>query len=132
MFRVSRLSLLLCVVAGATAAVAENQSHDEVAWLENIPQAVSRADAAGKPVLVDIWAVWCEPCKLMDVTTYRDEDVLRTIEGFVPLKVDADLQEVFIEKYRINAYPTVLVLGDIAKALGTTMTSIVREVEGRG
>ena len=27
--------------------------------------------------------------------------------------------------------PTVLVLGDIAKALGTTMTSIVREVEGR-
>jgi thioredoxin-like negative regulator of GroEL len=110
------------VVAVATSAVAENQSHDEVAWLENIPQAVSRADAAGKPVLVDIWAVWCEPCKLMDVTTYRDEEVLRTIEEFVPLKVDADLQEMFIEKYEINAYPTVLILDgsgrEITRLLG--------------
>jgi len=123
MNRSSRLLLLLCVVAVSTTVFAKKKSHDEdVAWLENIPQAVSQAERAGKPVLVDIWAVWCEPCKLMDVTTYRDEEVVRTLEGFVPLKVDADLQELFIEKYEINAYPTVLVLdGDgreITRLLG--------------
>jgi thioredoxin-like negative regulator of GroEL len=117
------LLLWVCVVVVATSGFAKKKAHDdEVAWLENIPHAVSSAESAGKPVLVDIWAVWCEPCKLMDETTYKDEAVLRAIEGFVPLKVDADLQEMFIEKYEINAYPTVLILDgkgrEITRLLG--------------
>ncbi len=110
MTRSPKLALVLCVAVLATAALAKKSEPAEVAWMESLPQAVAEAERTGKPVLVYIWAVWCAPCKMMEETTYRDPDVRQAIANFVPLRVDADHQQPFIKEYRINAYPTVLVL----------------------
>jgi uncharacterized protein len=44
-----------------------------------------------RPVLIDIGAVWCHWCHVMDQTTYADPKVIELINrAFVPIKVDTD------------------------------------------
>ncbi len=99
------------ILIGAVPARAD-RAIDELAWSANFGEALKKSASAGKPVLVDVWAVWCAPCKLMDQTTYRDPSVKAESENFVLMKVNADVQLPIIERYRVNAFPTVLFLDE--------------------
>jgi thioredoxin-like negative regulator of GroEL len=112
---------LACLLAGWTQAAGE----PPISWLTDTGAATASASASGRPMLIDVWAIWCEPCKLMEQTTYRDERVVRTIGDFVPLKVDADANEVFLERYEIDAFPTTLFLD----AEGREITRLLSHVE---
>lgn len=57
-------------------------------WCEEAFESARRED---KPVLVDVGAVWCHWCHVMDETTYSDPEVAELINAhFVPIKVDRD------------------------------------------
>ena len=54
-------------------------------------EAFARAAAENKPVLLDIGAVWCHWCHVMDRESYEDVETARIInELFVAVKVDRD------------------------------------------
>jgi len=60
-------------------------------------------------VLVDFYTVWCGPCKKLDQTTWKDQQVRDWLSSeAVCLKVDAEKDVPLAEKYRINVYPTVV------------------------
>jgi thiol-disulfide isomerase/thioredoxin len=68
-------------------------------------------DGKKRLVLVDFYTVWCGPCKKLDEITWKDQQVRDWLSGeAVCLKVDAEKDVALAEKYRINAYPTVLLL----------------------
>jgi uncharacterized protein YyaL (SSP411 family) len=65
--------------------------HQPVEWMEWGPEAFARAAAEDKPVLLDIGAVWCHWCHVMDRESYEDAETARLInEHFVAVKVDRD------------------------------------------
>lgn len=104
-------AILLCALPALAAS-------PEISWESGLAKAQQAAKAAHKPILVDVWATWCAPCKLMDKTTYQDERVVGLFDGFVPVKLDADANEAFLERYRVEAFPTVLFLDENGWEIG--------------
>ncbi|MDB5292840.1 MAG: trxA [Phycisphaerales bacterium] len=65
---------------------------------------------SGVPVLVDFWAEWCMPCRMLSPTI---EKIARDYTGKVKVgKVDTDSNRDISIKYSISAIPTVILFKD--------------------
>jgi uncharacterized protein YyaL (SSP411 family) len=65
--------------------------HQPVQWMQWGAEAFAKAVAEDKPVLLDIGAVWCHWCHVMDRESYEDAETARIInEHFIAVKVDRD------------------------------------------
>ena len=63
-----------------------------------------------QPVLVDFWAEWCMPCRMLTPTI---EKLARDYAGKVTVgKLDTDANRDVAVKYSINAIPTVILFKD--------------------
>ncbi|MGB6496185.1 MAG: thioredoxin domain-containing protein [Candidatus Acidiferrum sp.] len=60
-------------------------------WHEWNDAAFARAESEDKPILLDIGAVWCHWCHVIDRESYENAEIARIInENFVAVKVDRD------------------------------------------
>lgn len=60
-----------------------------------------------KPVLVDFYAEWCGPCKLMPSILKEVKSELK--ENVRIIKVDVDKNPVIATRYQIRSVPTIMV-----------------------
>src|SRR5687768_4351820 len=78
-------------LADARSPFLKHGAQQPVRWMPWGEAAFERATRENKPVLLDIGAVWCHWCHVMDRESYEDALTARTInELFVPVKVDRD------------------------------------------
>ena len=67
------------------------------------------AKSTRKLVMIDFKAEWCGPCKMLDRTTWKDENVISTLKDkAVAVKVDVDENSELAAKYSIHSLPTVI------------------------
>ena len=66
------------------------------------------AEAAKIPVIVDLWAPWCGPCRMVSPAL---EQLARDLAGLVKLvKVNVDASPQISQRFEVQAIPTLLVL----------------------
>jgi uncharacterized protein len=66
-------------------------AHQPIDWHEWNDEAFARAKAEDKPILLDIGAVWCHWCHVIDRESYENPAISKIInENFVAIKVDRD------------------------------------------
>ena len=78
-------------LAKAASGYLRSARHQPIEWNEWGPEAFAKAVAEDKPILLDIGAVWCHWCHVMDRESYEDPATAAVInEHFVAMKVDRD------------------------------------------
>ena len=66
-------------------------AHQPINWQEWGEAAFATARAEGKPILLDVGAVWCHWCHVIDRESYENPELAAIInEHYVPVKVDRD------------------------------------------
>lgn len=111
---IGTLALALFVAGGAGAGPTGIQ------WQRGFDEAIARARASGKPVLVDFWAAWCHWCKRLDQTTYADPHVVKLSNGFVSVRVDTEgdaLDVAVAARYDVTTLPTILFISSRGRPL---------------
>jgi uncharacterized protein len=79
-------------------------------WEDWSSGAFARARLENRLVLLDLGAVWCHWCHVMEETTYRDARVVALIESrFVAIRVDQDARPDLSNRYEDYGWPATIV-----------------------
>lgn len=75
----------------ASSSYLRSAMHQPIHWHEWGPEAFETAKRENKPILLDIGAVWCHWCHVMDRESYESPEIAAIInQHFVAIKVDRD------------------------------------------
>ncbi len=100
--------LLLCSAVGLRAESVEQAS--KLHWQPWSDAAFAQARVEHKFVLLDLEAVWCHWCHVMDEITYRDPVVMRLLnDRYVLVKVDQDSRPDISNRYGDWGWPATIV-----------------------
>ena len=86
----------------ASSSYLRSAMHQPVQWHEWSEEAFAKAKRENKPILLDIGAVWCHWCHVMDRESYEDPEVAQIVnERFVAIKVDRDERPDIDSRYQV-------------------------------
>lgn len=113
-------SLIKCPHCGKTNRVPANAAgrprcgncHGGLPWIVDAGDAdfSTVAEQSPVPVLVDFWAAWCGPCRMVSPVL---DKLAREREGAVKLvKVDVDKNPGLSRRFDVQAIPTLMVIVD--------------------
>jgi uncharacterized protein len=122
--------LLLWTLPGYTA----DSKIDWQPWSDSV---FERAARENRFVLLDLEAVWCHWCHVMDEVTYSDPKVVELIKSrYIPVRVDQDSRPDISRRYENYGWPATVVFnadgGEIVKRRGylppEVMVSMLEEI----
>lgn len=111
------VGLLGAVGYGAQSFIKQEQVHAgpefiRVKSLNDINAQVAKAQAQGKPVMLDLYADWCIACKEFEVKTFPKDEVMQRLNKMVVLQADMtpndDIDIAVQEHYEVLGLPTIL------------------------
>jgi uncharacterized protein YyaL (SSP411 family) len=86
----------------ASSSYLRSAMHQPIRWHEWGEEAFAAARRLNKPILLDIGAVWCHWCHVMDRESYDDPEIAQIVnERFVAIKVDRDERPDIDARYQV-------------------------------
>jgi thioredoxin-related protein len=113
-------ALILLLLSSMLSA---SSTKDLIQWQDWSEASFIRAKQENKLLLLNLEAVWCHWCHVMDQKTYSDPKVAQLInQHFIPIKVDHDARPDLANQYRDYGWPATIFLdaagADLVKRAG--------------
>jgi len=102
-----------CILAEVAALAFFSSAQAEVLWEKgSFEEIMAKAGKENKPVMIDFYAVWCGPCKMLDRKTYSDPAVTAFSNKFLNARFDAEKGEgrELARRFKVMNYPTIIFL----------------------
>jgi len=100
------------VRSAGQAASSEHVSFQRIKSLDNLESAVSQANQAGKPAMLDFYADWCVECVRMERNTFGEPEIQSLFEKIQPLQADVtendDVDQALMTRYGVIGPPAIL------------------------
>ena len=83
-----------------------------------------------KPILVDLWADWCAPCRVIAPVLEKIADEFAGEIGIAKIEVDADENMKIAGKYQVRGFPTLILFQhgeELARFSGAKPLHFIRE-----
>ena len=107
------IRLLLLIVWSLSQAVADEQARTPqggIEWQRWSEDIFERAKRENRFVLLDLEAVWCHWCHVMEEITYHDPKVIELIKArYIPVRVDQDSRPDLSNRYEYYGWPATVV-----------------------
>ncbi|WP_269618287.1 thioredoxin domain-containing protein [Zhongshania sp. BJYM1] len=111
----SYLVLLLFLSVIRPISASENSA---IEWRDWSPEVFSEAKKSGKHIILNVEAVWCHWCHVMDQQTYSDPNVAKALaENFIAIKVDHDARPDIAARYRAWGWPATIFFNSNGKEI---------------
>lgn len=82
-----------------------------IRWVDWEASAFDRAKDEDKLILLDLTAIWCHACHVMDETTYVNPQVVELLNSaFIPVRVETDQRPDIEARYKQGGWPTTSIL----------------------
>jgi thioredoxin-like negative regulator of GroEL len=98
-------AVFFLLISGTPGAAAEN----DIKWYNDLRAASAAAQELNKPMMVEFWADWCTPCKIMEKEVYPDPRVAAALsQKMVAVRIHFDLQTQLVRQYKVEAIPYIV------------------------
>ena len=81
----------------------------QISWLSSLPHGQVISHSTGKLLLIDFYADWCGPCKMMDRDLWDDDEMDTLVNYFIPVRIDIDYNRSLATKYSVKGIPKVII-----------------------
>jgi len=105
------LTIVMNILVFTGTLMAGNKPSTPLFLPLSLDKALTLAIKHNRIVFIDFCTSWCGACRKLDEDTWSNGKVIYQLKkNTIPLKLDADKEQMIRDKYKIRAYPTLLFL----------------------
>lgn len=105
--------------AAAAPAKQAPAATSEIGWYRSFDEALAAAKEKELPIIVDFYTDWCGWCKRMDASTFKDPEVVKLMNSYIPAKIDAEKDKQTAARYGVRSFPSFVLVNHDGTAITT-------------
>jgi thiol-disulfide isomerase/thioredoxin len=116
--------IAIALLAGSSLTAQAGQPFDTSAF--------QQAQAAGKPILVDVTAPWCPTCKVQRPIV---QEIEKSTPNLVVYEVDFDSAKDVLKRFRVQSQSTLIVFkgaSEVGRSTGDTNPASIKALVAKG